>query len=102
MTEEATNDQIYDEAAEEVVELANQLANKRPETDIWDVADGVLAGAVHYWLYAHQPCEDPMCADCASVSSAEQRLAELLRMVGEFAQESEYYHSPNDSEIGRA
>lgn len=93
---------IYDEAAQEAVELGNRLADADQETDVWDVADGLLAGAVHYWLYSRQPCADPRCDDCAAIRFAEQRLAELLRFTEELAKESEYFHSPHDVNVGRA
>lgn len=89
-------------AARRVVELGNELADLDKEADLWDIADGVLAGAIHYWLYAHQPCDDPMCEDCAQVASAELRMAELRKLLEEFAEDSDYYHTPNDTNVGRA
>lgn len=91
-----------EEAASQVVELGNRLADQDPQADLWDISDGLLAGAIHYWLYTRQPCEDPMCEDCAPVSSAEQRLTELLRQVEQMALESDYFHSPHDMTVGRA
>ncbi len=99
-TESATHP--LDDAAAKVVELGNRLAEAEPPIDLWDVADGLLAGAIHYWLYTRQPCEDPMCEDCAPLSSAELRVQELLRQVEQMAEESDYYHSPNDLTVGRA
>jgi len=52
---------------------------------------------VHYWLYSRQPCEDPMCEDCAPVSTAELRKGELMKSVQLSAEESDYFHSPTDS-----
>lgn len=92
----------YNEAAEQAVELANDLADKHQEADLWDIADGVLAGAVHYWLYARQPCEDPLCEDCVTIRTPEERLVELVRLVEEFAKESDYFLSANDHKVGRA
>lgn len=89
-------------AARRIVELGNELAELDQEADLWDIADGLLAGAVHYWLYAHQPCSDPMCEDCAPIASAELRLAELRKLLDEFARDSDYFHSPNDVNVGRA
>ena len=89
-------------AARRAVELGNELANQDEEADLWDVADGLLAGAIHYWLYSRLPCEDPMCEECAPNATAEQRLAELLRLTRELAHDSDYFHSPNDSNVGRA
>ncbi|ROR34954.1 hypothetical protein [Inmirania thermothiophila] len=92
----------YDEAAREAVELGNRLAEADQDADLWDIADGLLAGAIQYWLYARQPCGDPRCEDCAPVSTGERRLQELLRLTEELARESEYFHSPNDLDVGRA
>jgi len=93
---------IFDEGFDQVVDLGNRMADKDKEADLWDIADGLLAGAIQYWLYARQPCGDPRCEDCAPVSTAEGRFAELQRLVRELAAESEYYHSPADSNVGRA
>ena len=91
-----------DEAAAKVVELGNQMADADPQADLWDIADGLLAGAIHYWLYTRQPCQDPMCEDCAPLSNAKLRTQELMRLVEQMALESDYYHSPNDLTVGRA
>lgn len=89
-------------AARRAVELGNELANLDVDADVWDVADGLLAGAIHYWLYSRQPCDDAMCEDCAPMATAELRMGELGKLLEEFASDSEYYHSPNDSNVGRA
>lgn len=92
----------YSEAVNRVVDLANKLAEENQEADLWDISDGLLMGAIHYWLFARQPCENPMCEDCEPVSNAEHRLAELHRLVDDFARESDYYQSALDVKIGRA
>ncbi len=69
-------------AARRVVELGNEVADLDQEADLWDIADGLLAGAVHYWLYAHQPCND-LCVRMRTISSAELRLAELRKLLDE-------------------
>lgn len=92
----------YEEAARHTIDLGNQLADDDQEADLWDIADGLLAGAIQYWLYSRQPCGDPSCEDCAPFSTATQRLKELQRLVKLAAEESEYFHSPNDSDAGRA
>ncbi len=92
----------YEEAARQAIDLGNRLANDDQEADLWDIADGLLAGAVQYWLYSRQPCDDPLCEDCAPFASAVQRLSELQQMTKQLAEESEYYHSPNDNDVGRA
>ncbi|MBA1147616.1 hypothetical protein H0Z60_11190 [Ectothiorhodospiraceae bacterium WFHF3C12] len=92
----------FEEAAREAVELGNRIADDEPESHPWDIGDGLLAGAIQYWLYARQPCDDPACEDCASMRTAELRLAELLKQVEELARTSEYFHTPNDFGAGRA
>lgn len=95
-------DPAYDDAARQVVEIANRLAAEDPDADPWDIADGILSGAIHWWLYANAPCADKQCEDCASVQTAELRMQELRRLVKEFAEASEYFHSPNDTNVARA
>ena len=92
----------FDSAFTKAVDLGNTLADRDKSADLWDIADGLLAGAVQYWLYSRQPCADPRCTDCLSVSTAQDRMAELQRLVRELSEESEYFHSPNDSNAGRA
>lgn len=93
---------IFDQIASQVIELGNASAEKDQEADLWDIADGLLAGAIHYWLYSRQPCGDPRCLDCAPVSTAEERIAEMVRVARQFAQDSDYFHSPTDSNAGHA
>ena len=88
---------LFDTSAQQVVELANQFADQHPEADMWDIADGLLARAIHYWLYSRQPCEDPMCEDCAPVSTPELRQAELRKLIQQFSEDSDYYHAPTDT-----
>lgn len=92
----------HDETARELVELGNRLADLKPDADLRDIADGLLAGAVHWWLYAHQPCEDRQCEECAPICTAELRVAELRRLIEEFARSSDYYHTPTDHNVARA
>lgn len=95
-------DNSFDTAFREVVETGNRLAKVEPEPDAWDVADGLLAGAIQFWLYSRQPCGDPRCEDCASINTAEARMAEMQRLLRQFSEDSEYYHSPSDINVGRA
>jgi hypothetical protein len=96
-------EETFDEAFKRAVEIGNQLSKGESEdTDVWDVADGLLAGAIQFWLFSRQPCGDPRCEDCGPVSTAHGRMLELQRLVREFAEESEYFHSPTDSNVGRA
>lgn len=92
----------YQAAAEQAVELGNKLAEANPDADLWDVADGLLAGAIQYWLYARQPCGDPGCRDCIAVATAESRMLSMRQLIEQTALESEYYHSPHDVNAGRA
>ena len=41
----------FDEAFSKAVDLGNQIADDDDKADLWDIADGLLAGAVQYWLY---------------------------------------------------
>ena len=97
-----TPDEQFNNSFDQVVQLGNRLANNHQESDLWDVADGLLAGAVQFWLYSRQPCGDPRCDNCASVSTAQTRFAEMQRLIRKFAEDSEYFHSPNDLNAGRA
>ena len=99
---EEDDEQVFDEAAWRTVDLGNSIAQEDEDADVWDVADGLLAGAVQYWLYSREPCDNPRCEDCASLSTAEHRVAELMRLLREYAEESEYFHSQNDTNVGRA
>ena len=92
----------FDYAAEEIVSLGNRLLDRDNEADHWEVAAGLLAGAVQFWLYAHQPCGDPSCESCAEFDTAEKRLRRLVEEITESAKDSEYYHSPHDANVGRA
>ena len=65
-------DTVFDDAFDKVVQLGNRLADQDGETEVRDIADGVLAGAIQYWLYSRQPCGDPRCEDCLPVSTAEE------------------------------
>ena len=93
---------IQSAIADEIVDLANRLAEANPEADPWDIADGMLSGVIHWWLYANTPCDDPECEDCASIRTAELRMHTLRELVTEMAESSEYYHSPNDSNAAHA
>ena len=93
---------IQNAIADEIVELANRLAEANPEADVWDIADGILSGAIHWWLYANTPCENPECENCVTIRTAEMRMATLRGLITEMAETSEYYHSPNDADVARA
>jgi len=95
-------DSHFNASFEQVVQLGNRLAAEPQQDDLWDVADGLLAGAIQFWLYSRQPCGDPRCEDCISVNTAHSRFAEMQRLSRQFAEDSEYFHSPNDINVGRA
>ncbi|AKS41058.1 hypothetical protein [Wenzhouxiangella marina] len=99
MEDDDQNSALFDQAADAVVDLGNRLAAENPDADPWALADGLIAGAVHYWLYAHQPQDFP---DEDDMMSSRERLEELVRQVMESAEESEYLHSPMDNDVGRA
>ncbi|HXH72292.1 MAG TPA: hypothetical protein VNI58_05690 [Mariprofundaceae bacterium] len=99
---ENDSDAVYRQSAERTVELGNKLADADRDADLWDIADGLLAGAVHFWLYSRQPCGDIHCEDCAAIRTAEARMMELRQAIEQVAAESEYFHTPNDLNAGRA
>lgn len=90
---------LFNEAGDAVVDLGNRLAEQFPDADPWALADGLISGAVHFWLYAHQPQDSPNEDD---LLSARERLEELMRLIMESAEDSEYLHSPLDYDVGRA
>jgi hypothetical protein len=96
------SDNPFGDAFGKAVDLGNRIADTDEKADLWDIADGLLAGAIQYWLYSRQPCGDPQCDECLAISTAEGRLNELHQLLQQFARESEYFHSPNDRNVGRA
>jgi hypothetical protein len=91
----------YDQVAETIVEMGNRMLEDE-SADVWEVASGIMAGAVQFWLYSRQPCEDPLCQACADISTPELRLAALLRETRAVGEESDYYCSVNDVTTGTA
>lgn len=91
-----------DTAAQAVVDLGNQLAERDEAAEMGDIADGLLSGAVHYWLYTRQPCDDPRCPDCAQLRTPEWRMQLLQQLVDEMARTSDYFESPGDMTPGNA
>ncbi len=92
----------FDQVAMMTVEMGNKLLDEDKDADPWDVASGLLAGAIQFWLFTHQPCADPLCESCTDVATAEHRMKMLSDELREFAEESDYYHSPTDSNAGTA
>jgi hypothetical protein len=95
-------DASFEEAFGKAVDLGNRIAEGDSKADLWDVADGLLAGALQFWLYSRQPCGNVNCDDCAPIATAQGRMAELKKLIDQFAAESEYFHSPQDANVGRA
>jgi hypothetical protein len=91
----------YDQVAETIVEMGNRILEDE-SADVWEVASGIMAGAVQFWLYSRQPCEDPLCQACADISSPERRLEALLRETRAVSEDSDYYCSANDVMTGSA
>ncbi len=92
----------FDRAAEEVIALANRLLDEGDDVDEWEVASGILAGAIQFWLFSRQPCGDPTCESCDELSTADQRVKKLLEETRQLAEDSDYYHTPRDSNVGTA
>jgi hypothetical protein len=92
----------YDQVAETIIELGNRLLAEDESADILEVASGIMAGAVQFWLYSRQPCKDAFCQVCADMSTADRRLTALLRETHVLGEESDYYCSVNDITTGTA
>ena len=92
----------YEQVAEAIIEMGNRMLEEDESAEVWEVASGMLAGAVQFWLYSRQPCDDPFCQACADISNAERRLQALLRETHNLAEESDYYVTPQDVLTGTA
>ena len=92
----------YDQVAESVIDMGNRMMDDDDSVDMWEVASGMLAGAIQFWLFSRQPCEDPFCEACANLSSADLRVLALIEESRRVAEDSDYYSSPNDIQIGTA
>jgi hypothetical protein len=97
-------EETYNNAAQKLIDLANSLSGEGEgyASDLHEVADGLLAGAIHFWLYSRQPCGDPFCESCGPFADAESRMAILLEMVEELGRDNEYYHASTDTPAGHA
>ncbi len=96
------NDLTYEQVAESIVELGHRMLAEDDSADVLEVASGIMAGAVQFWLYSRQPCEDHFCRACSDISSPEKRLAALLKETRALSEESDYYCSLNDVMTGTA
>ena len=102
LPQEQFADLTYDQVAEKIIELGNRMLDEDESADVWEVASGILAGAVQFWMYSRQPCPDPFCEACADISSAQKRIAALVQETQLLAEESDYYCSVNDVTTGTA
>ncbi len=93
---------VFDSAAEKTIATGNEMLDVDESADPWEVASGLLAGAVQFWLFSRQPCDDPFCEACADISNAARRLQKLIAETRELAEESDYFDSPNDIQAGNA
>jgi hypothetical protein len=92
----------FDQAAEKVIELGNLMLDDDGSGDVWEIASGLLAGAIQFWLFSRQPCDDPFCEACAEVSTADRRIQKLLQDARQLAEDSDYRESPHDVNVGSA
>jgi hypothetical protein len=102
MAKQERADNPFDQAAESVIELGNRMMDQDSTADVWEVASGLLAGAVQFWLFSRQPCDDPFCESCADVSTAERRVKKMIEEARQLAEDSDYYASPHDVNAGSA
>jgi hypothetical protein len=102
MVEFSDNNLSYEQVAESIIELGNRMLETDESAEVLEVASGMLAGAVQFWLYSRQPCEDPFCQACVDISNAERRLQALLKETHNLAEESDYYVSVKDVIAGTA
>ena len=92
----------FDQAAMDVVELGHRSLHADGSAALWEVPSALLAGAIQFWLFSRQPCDDPFCESCAEVSTAERRLRKLVEEARQLAEDSDYYASPHDMNAGSA
>ena len=95
----------FQEAVDAVIACGNKLLetkSKSKTSEVWDVASGILCGAIHFWLFSRQPCKSPTCQPCSSVNTAERRMNALFGEVAAHGEDSEYFHTPHDQNVGSA
>ncbi len=102
MAQPLEKDVTYDQVAEKIVEIGHRMLEEDDSADVLEVASGIVAGAVQFWLYSRQPCKDPFCRACTDISTPERRLEMLLRETRSVSEESDYYASINDVTYGSA
>lgn len=102
MNTSAARKAAFVSACKDAVELGNRMARKSEDADTSVIADGILAGAIQYWLFSRAPCEDASCDGCQPFHTSAGRLHALLEFTKEMAAESEYFHLPTDTNVGHA
>ena len=95
-------EKTFEAAAEKVIELGNSILDSDDNADPWEVASGLLAGAIQFWLYSHRPCDDPLCETCVELATAEARLGEIMAQTQELAQAVDSYDSHLYPPMGNA
>ena len=101
------NDEVppeFQEAVDAIIACGNKLlkAKRKTSAEVWDVASGILCGAVHFWLFSRQPCKSANCQPCSFVNTAERRMKVLLEEISAHGKSSEYFHTPRDQNVGSA
>ena len=102
LSELPSEQMTYDQVAETIVELGNRMLDEDESAEVWEVASGMLAGAVQFWLFSRQPCDDPFCRTCVEISNTQRRVAALLKETQNLAEESDYYSTHRDVMTGTA
>jgi hypothetical protein len=88
----------FDEAAAAVIAAGNRRTREvRSSKEQCDTAQGLLCGAISFWLSAHQPCGRSWCEPCTHINTPEKRMAELARLLEQYASTSPYYRTANDA-----
>ena len=94
--------QNFREAVDAVIASGNKLLESKEQANPWNMASGLLSGAVHFWLFSRQPCANPDCEPCSAMNTAERRMTQLIKEISAHSKDSEYFHSPNDHNVGSA
>ena len=96
------NTNSYDHVAEAIIDMGNRILDEDDSADVWEVASGILAGAIQFWLFSRQPCADPFCQACVEISTAERRLTALIDESQKLAEDSDYCESSHEGMVGTA
>jgi len=96
------NTNSYDHVAEAIIDMGNRILDEDDSADVWEVASGILAGAIQFWLFSRQPCADPFCQACVEISTVERRLAALIDESQKLAEDSDYCEPSHEGMVGTA